>query len=210
MRGKGSARLGLGLLALAIVFSTTVAHAATVTFSGISATDGNDAAGFDVSATAAVGNTLNLGVLPFSITSAGGLPVTMSDALLLTVTAPAGWKIASLTYAESGTYDASGGFVAATTQMLVNGAGPAPGGTTHFGSFGGWGPLGQMVDLSAGTVTNATVSISNQLFAANVATVSKSSATLVAALVAVPVPPAFWMMGGALVALAAVRRRVAQ
>ena len=67
-----------------------------------------------------------------------------------------------------------------------------------------------MVDLSAGTVTNATVSISNQLFAANVATVSKSSATLVAALVAVPVPPAFWMMGGALVALAAVRRRVAQ
>ena len=199
------------LVAGALFFTAgTAAQAATVTYSGISSTDNNNLIGFDTSATAAnVGdpNTLDIGVLPFTLTTLGA-GVAMSDTLLVTVTAPLGFRLLSLSFQESGSYNATNGVIAATTQMLANNAGPPPGGQVFFSSLGNWGPLSEAIDLSGSVVTVANMSISNQLFATGSgASVFKSEAALVAQIAPIPLPPAAWMLGSALVGLVAVGRR---
>ena len=199
--------LATSLAVLAVFFVAQVSYAATVTFSDITATDGDDAVGFDVSATAVSGgdpNTLDLGVDPFSISAA--TTAIMSDTLRVTVTAPVGYVITGLSYSEAGSWDATSGFAAATVQLLANGDGPSPGGVAGFATTGAWGPIGQDVDLGAG-VSEVMVSINNDLFAAGGASISKSAGSLTATVSAIPLPPAVWMMGAAIAALVSVGRR---
>ncbi|MCB1860474.1 MAG: hypothetical protein KDI47_01920 [Gammaproteobacteria bacterium] len=189
----------------------SVAQAATVSFMDIRTTDGNDATGFDVSASATEqtgDTTLTLGILPFSI-SAGGGTALMSDTLLMKVVVnEPGWRITSLTYTESGEFSAQTGFVAATIQMLANQQGPPAGPFYSANMFGSWG-IGQ--NLAFGTiVTEVDVSLSNQLFAGGVAQIWKTAGKLevgLEAIEAVPVPAAVWLFGSALVGFLAFSRR---
>lgn len=192
-----------GTLAAAALFCLSVAaQAATVTFSNISATDGNDSAGFSVAGTSAAGNDLMIDVTPFSIS---GFQV-MIDTFEVTVTAPTGYWITGLAFKESGEYNATDGAIAASVQMLANGTGPMPGSQFFSASSGGWGPLGQAIDLTGQQLTSVQVSIMNSLFAAN-ASVNKTSAILTATVAPIPLPAAVWMLGTSLASLLVVTGR---
>ena len=201
---------GFLAIALCLAFASST-NAMEVTFSDIANTDGNDASGYDTTATMANlldGNVLDIGVLPYSISNANA--ASMVDTLTVTVTAPAGFEITTVRYTESGLYNASNGFAAATIQLLANTAefgqdGAAPGSMAFFNSNGGWGPLNQEIVFDAG-VSSADVSIQNTLFVGN-ADISKTGASLTVELQAVPLPPAIWMLGSAIFGLIAVRRR---
>ncbi|MEQ8232413.1 MAG: hypothetical protein RLW61_10510 [Gammaproteobacteria bacterium] len=197
-----------GTLAAAALFClSTAAQAMTVTYSDIKATDGTDSLGFSVAGTSVNGgdpNILDVDVTPFTLSSGGAS--AMSDTLIVTITAASGYYIEAIEFAESGDYDASNGFAAATVQMLAGGAGSEPGGQAYFNSAGSWGPLSQMLDISSLKLTSVTVSVSNQLFVGN-ASIEKTSAQLAASVAPIPLPAAVWMLGTSLASLLVVTGR---
>ncbi|MEQ8660799.1 MAG: hypothetical protein RLW62_08280 [Gammaproteobacteria bacterium] len=195
------------LAAAALFCLSAAAQAMTVTYSAIGATDGSDATGFSVAGTSVNGgdpNLLDIGVTPFSLDSATAS--VMSDTLLVTITAAAGYYLETIQFSESGEYDASNGVAAATVQMLAGNVGPQPGGQVFFNNAGAWGPLSQTIDLTGMQLTSVNVSISNQLFVGNAA-IQKTSAQLASTVAPLPLPAAVWMLGTSLASLLVVTGR---
>jgi hypothetical protein len=203
------------LLLLAGAMSIT--QAAPVAFTNISTTDGNDALGFSAVGTLANvdpgSNDLDLDITGYDI-DGGATGTLLSDTLLVTVTAAPGEILRTITYSESGVYVAPASFVGASIQLLVNGSGPAPASFFTSNSSGGWGgngaPVSQTIDVSVFNLTSAIVSISNQLIASPGGSILKDFSQLsidTQAAAVVPLPPAMWLMGAAVVALVSVGRR---
>jgi hypothetical protein len=205
MNTQGMTTIKYGLVGLALSLSAVAVQAAPVTYTNISATDLDEMAGFNVAGTVDGG----LGSLSIDVSNSliNGFDVK-SDTLVVTVNAAPGEILKTITYSETGGYSAETGFVAATIQLLVNGAGPTPGTfMTGNNSSLSFGNLSKTVDVSALNLTSAVVSISNQLFATPTASIWKDSAQLSADTQVVPLPPAMWLMGAAMAALVSVGRR---
>jgi len=131
------------------------------------------------------------------------------------ITAPTGMVITKLTYVESGVGTIAGtdaiGAIAESVQLIANGTPLSPLGAAAFGGPGSyvWGPLTQTFDFGAG-VAEVDFAVINTLFAfalTGSATNEKLGASIEATLAPIPLPPAAWMLGSALVGLVTVGRR---
>jgi hypothetical protein len=194
-------KLAKGTLAAGTLFCLSMAaQAASVTYSAISSTDGDDLSGFSVAGTTASGDTLNIDVSPF-VTNAGA----MTDTITFTVTADPGHYITGLSYAEEGVYMAAAGAAGAVVQLLANNSGPMAGTATYAFGDGNW-TLSQMVDLTGQNLTSVSVSVLNVLWAAGAA-IDKQSASLTATVAPIPLPAAVWMLGTSLASLLVVTGR---
>ncbi len=201
------------VMGLTLLGAGMAAQAATVTFSNI--LDGNlDPSLFDVSATVASGNTLTIGVNNFQ--ADGGSTATLSalDTLSFQVTAPTGFMIKKVTYTENGSGETTGGVAFATGSITADGTPKnflmqlfLPNTSESIWSIGG------SVDIA--DKTSIIVSIVNSLSAVSfggltdIAQIAKTGASIDVEIAPIPLPPAVWMLGSALVGLATIRRRVA-
>lgn len=179
------------LLALAATTTFDVS-AAEVTFGSY---DDSHSAGpqdtrelFDIDASIASGNHLDIGIADFN--AAGDAMVVALDTLSFLVTAPDGFVITSLTYNEAGqrSIDGSGGATVATGSVVANGMtndlGLVMG--TEPSSSSGWA-LDTAFDFGSG-VDSVMVSITNSLFAAGGGAIAKTLAGVDVSLAAAPVP----------------------
>ncbi|HMM75825.1 MAG TPA: VPLPA-CTERM sorting domain-containing protein [Gammaproteobacteria bacterium] len=198
----------LGAVALAAI--TFGANAATVTFSNLA--DGNGAPSFfDIGTTTISGNQITIGINNFKADGASQVTVSALDTFSFTVTAPTGFKITKITYTESGKGETTNGFAAATGSITADGT-PKNFLTQLFipnTSESDWSITGS-VDVA--NKDSIAVSIVNSLFAAaflptDLAYVEKTGASISVDIAPVPVPPAVWMLGSAIVGLATVGRR---
>ncbi len=202
----------LGAVALAAI--TVGANAATVTFFDLSDSDPGN---YDVGTTLATGNVLTLGLDNFTAAAPGtfqSIPVPFSnafDTISFKIQAPTGFKITKLSYTESGTYNNDDGtFTYATGSWFVDGATQSLGIFFQGGADGNWTLSKDRAISGAGDLIS--VSITNNLFAIaplGASSISKTAASLTVELAPVPVPPAVWMLGSAIVGLATVGRRKA-
>jgi len=201
------ARLALGA---ALFGAASFATAATVTFDDIGDADGLPAL-FNPAASVPSGNTLDLGVSDFAASAASGLFAQATDTMTFTINAPAGYKITSISYSEGGDGDASGGGVSfAVASVVVNGQAMEPISRVFAGGSGGWDASTSM--SFSDVVTSAAMSVTNTLAAfggAGSASISKTFANVTAEIAPIPVPPAVWMLGSAIIGLATVGRRKA-
>lgn len=198
----------LGAVALAAI--TFGANAATVTFSNLA--DGNGAPSFfDIGTTTISGNQITIGINNFKADGASQVTVSALDTFSFTVTAPTGFKIAKITYTESGKGETTNGFAAATGSITADGT-PKNFLTQLFipnTSESDWSITGSVNIANKDSIA---VSIVNSLFAAaflptDLAYVEKTGASISVDIAPVPVPPAVWMLGSAIVGLATVGRR---
>ena len=196
------------LLCTAALAATSAAQAATVTFSNFA--DGNNAAlYFDIATTSQTGNTLTLGLNNFT---ANGLNVSALDTLSFLVTAPTGFQITRISYSENGTGQTTNGVALATGSMTADGT-PKNFLTQMFTPNTGASNWSISGSIDIANKDSIAVSIVNSLFAVtfgginDIATVSKTGATIEVEVAPVPLPPAMWMLGSALVGLATVGRR---
>ncbi len=192
--------------------TSLAAQASTVTFSNMA--DGNNAAlYFDIATTTISGNTITLGINNF--TADGALPTSLSalDTFSFLVTAPTGFMITKVTYTESGTGQTTGGVALATGSITADGT-PKNFLTQLFTPNTGlsnWS-IGGAVDIA--DKDSIAVSIVNSLFAVSfdptqVSTISKTGASISIEVAPIPLPPAVWMLGSAIVGLVTVGRRKA-
>lgn len=198
----------LGAVALAAI--TFGANAATVTFSNLA--DGNGAPSFfDIGTTTISGNQITIGINNFKADGASQVTVSALDTFSFTVTAPTGFKITKITYTESGKGETTNGFAAATGSITADGT-PKNFLTQLFipnTSESDWSITGSVNIADKDSIA---VSIVNSLFAAaflptDLAYVEKTGASISVDIAPVPVPPAVWMLGSAIVGLATVGRR---
>lgn len=198
----------LGAVALAAI--TFGANAATVTFSNLA--DGNGAPSFfDIGTTTISGNQITIGINNFKADGASQVTVSALDTFSFTVTAPTGFKITKITYTESGKGETTNGFAAATGSITADGT-PKNFLTQLFipnTSESDWSITGS---VNVANKDSIAVSIVNSLFAAaflptDLAYVEKTGASISVDIAPVPVPPAVWMLGSAIVGLATVGRR---
>ena len=111
------------LLVLALTFAVSSAHASThVEVSGVS--DGNGlpslfTGGFMQAG--AQGEVITLGLSDFMADGSSALTQFAVDTLFMTLTAPTGFVISSITYSETGSGNTNEGFAAATGSMVVDG-----------------------------------------------------------------------------------------
>lgn len=198
----------LGAVALAAI--TFGANAATVTFSNLA--DGNGAPSFfDIGTTTISGNQITIGINNFKADGASQVTVSALDTFSFTVTAPTGFKITKITYTESGKGETTNGVAAATGSITADGT-PKNFLTQLFipnTSESDWSITGS---VNVANKDSIAVSIVNSLFAAaflptDLAYVEKTGASISVDIAPVPVPPAVWMLGSAIVGLATVGRR---
>ena len=207
-------------LVLAFALSATSAQAATVTLSGV--IDGNGSPLlFDPAANVQSGTfgeiiTLGLNNFTAEVHSLAPPPfATAIDTLFMTITAPTGFAINLITYTEAGTGDTVDGFASATGSMVVDGT-PVNFLTQNFGPLtsSGWSILPTALVIA--NKSSIDISITNSLVAfvfagsgTPDAEIHKTSdgSILTVGLTAIPLPPALLLMGTAIVALAAVKRR---
>jgi hypothetical protein len=203
-----SAIAGVAMLA----GSTVAAQAATVTFSNLA--DGNNAAQFfDIGTTMIAGNSITIGINGFTANGASNLTLSALDTFSFLVTAPTGYKITKVTYSESGNGETTGGVAMATGSITADGI-PKNFLTQLFMPNTGlsdWS-IGGSVDIA--NKDSVAVSIVNSLFAVafgpgQVATISKTGASISVDVAPIPLPPAVWMLGSAIVGLVTVGRRKA-
>lgn len=209
MNQKFRRRAALPVAAVVALLGTTAAQAATVSFSNFA--DGNGAASFfDIGTTTATGNTLTIGLSDF--TADGSSPLTMSalDTLSFVVTAPTGFTITRVSYTESGSGATTNGVALATGSLTADGV-PRNFLTQLFlpNNSGDWSISGN-IDIA--NKDSIAVTLVNSLFAvaltdSDIAYVTKTGATVSVDVAPVPLPPALWMLGSALVGLATVGRR---
>ena len=175
--------------------------------------------------TSAVGNitTFTIGLAPSGFAAVAGttdvVPVDVgstSETISFNLVAAAGQKIVSISYTETGQATLDSGTVAIATggvtanlhsQNFPSVIFAAP--TTDFG----WTLGPAAFDFSALSLTTVPVTITNHLSAiafgpsgADVS-ISKNAPTLIVETAPIPLPPAVWMLGSALVGLVTVRRR---
>lgn len=198
--------------ALALVGATSGASAATVSFFDL--TD-SDPGNYDIGTTTASGNVLTLGVTNFVASAPGtvlGIPVPFAnafDTISFKIQAPVGYYITKLSYAESGTYNNDDPtFTYATGSWVVDGTSQSLGIFFQGGADGQWSLSKDR--MIAGMADLISVSITNNLFAVaptGAASIAKTAASLTVEIAPIPVPPAVWMLGSAIVGLATVGRR---
>jgi len=192
-----------------LLFAVTGVQAASVTFSNIVDGDGLPQF-FDVGETSASGNMLTIGLNNFKADGATG-PNSALDTLSFTVTAPVGYWITKVTYAEGGDGQTTDGMAIASGSITADGT-PKNFNTQFFGpnSNGGWSTTG-WVDID--DATEIQVSIFNSLFAAifedgETAWVKKTLASVEVEIAPVPIPSTLLLLGGGLAGLFCLRRRV--
>ncbi len=157
------------------------------------------------------GEVITLGLLNFMADGSSAISQFAVDTLFMTITAPTGFVINSITYSETGEGNVNDGFAAATGSMVVDGM--AKNFLTQL-FLPGDGANGWSITPATVAIANKEsidMSISNSLlaflFGAGPATIQKNSATITVGLTAIPLPPAIWLMGAAVAALVSVRRR---
>ncbi len=196
-------KLAKGTLAAGTLFCLSMAaQAASVTYSAIGTTDGDDGSGFSAAGTVQVDDSLVIDVSNFALGGSGAI----TDTITFTVTADPGQYITGLFYSESGNYLAQAGTTGAIVQLLANNTGPVAGTSVNSGLDGAWGPLGQSIDLTGQMLTSVNVSILNVLWASNAA-INKTEASLTATVAPIPLPAAVWMLGTSLASLLVVTGR---
>jgi len=199
------------LLCTAALAATSAAQAATVTFSNLA--DGNNSAlFFDLGTTSQSGNTLTLGLNNFTANGQSTLSLSALDTLSFLVTAPAGFHITRISYTENGTGQTTNGVALATGSLTADGI-PKNFLTQMFTPNTGASNWSISGSIDIANKDSIAVSIVNSLFAvtfggiSDIATVSKTGASIEVQVAPVPLPPAVWMLGSALVGLATVGRR---
>ncbi|MGD9604411.1 MAG: VPLPA-CTERM sorting domain-containing protein [Gammaproteobacteria bacterium] len=145
-----------------------------------------------------------------------------NDTLSFTIQVGPGEVIKEVIFREAGEVNiVGGGFYTAVGEITVNGVSKTAGnafgfvgvtGNTTFDFDNGAG--GQLFDFSASAgLTSANVTLTNILSAfalpglENSATITKTTAQLLVVTQPIPLPPAAWMLGSALVGLVTVGRR---
>jgi len=191
--------------------SSFAANAATVTFSNFA--DGNNASSFfDIGTTTVSGNDISIGINNFKADGTSQLTLSALDTFSFLITAPTGFKITKVSYTESGTGATTNGVALATGSITADGT-PKNFLTQLFlpnTSLSNWSISGS-VDIA--NKDSVAVSIVNSLFATtfggigDIANVAKTAASISVEVAPIPVPPAVWMLGSALVGLATVGRR---
>ncbi len=198
------------LLCSTAMAMASTAQAATVSFTNLA--DGNGAAlYFDVGTTSASGNTLNIGLSNFTANGQSQLSLSALDTLSFLVTAPTGFHITSISYTESGTGATTNGFALATGSLTADGI-PKNFLTQMFTPNTGASSWSISGSIDIANKDAIAVSIVNSLFAVaftslDTAFISKTGASISVEIAPVPLPPAVWMLGSALVGLATVGRR---
>lgn len=187
------------------------ASADVVTFSDIN--DSNNASGteprefWDIATTAPTGDkTLGIGVLDFF---ADGGTIFAFDTLSVTITADPGYVITKITYMESGNRTVNaGGTAIYTGSATANGlANPLGQNIFPAGSNGFWSAGAEFDYQIADAISSVFFDVTNVLIATGDAVISKGAASITVETAPVPLPPALWMLGSALVGLFAVRRK---
>lgn len=211
-----------GLLAAAALFGVTAltgAQAANVTFSDI-----NDAVNappapnelFDASATAPDGGDANKLVIAldnFKADGANANTISALDTISFMITAPLNYVITKVTYEESGsrTMTGTGGVTVASGNWVVGGDASDLGLHVFTSGSGNWA-LDSFFEFSVGdNVTELPVSITNSLlaFGGTSSIIEKTAASVAVELAFVPIPPAVFLLGSALLGLVVVGRREA-
>ncbi|MEM7468567.1 MAG: VPLPA-CTERM sorting domain-containing protein [Pseudomonadota bacterium] len=210
-------RVALGALLLA----TSSAHAAVATLDNINSSDGG-ATLFDPGTTsiAATGdplvNMVTIGLMDFEAsTDDVASPSTALDTIFMTVNAPDGYLITGINYFESGSYTVTGGVVGADGSIVVGGVSTDLGSPTVVADAVGtaMGTFMYPVSVDIDPTDSVDISATNSLFAVVFgspgasASIVKDVAYFEVELTAIPLPPAVWMLGSALVGLVAVRRK---
>ncbi len=195
-----------GLVVGGIVLAAP-AGAATVTFSDFSDAVSGPPDLFKISTTAPDGGNPNILVIGLEDFKAGGSVIVAFDTLSLSITAPNGYRITSVIYAETGDGDSTGGGTAiATGSITANGMTNSLASIVFSsGAVGPWG-LGTSFDFSGGLVEEVTVTISNALFAVDGADIEKTMASLEVTITLIPLPASVVLLSTALIGLAMIRR----
>ena len=214
----------LGALLLAVASTSALAALATVSNEN-SSDGGNSLFNPDTTAISTTGdpniNRVDIGLLDFfAMTDDVLAPSNALDTIFMTVTAPTGYVITSINYFERGTYDVTDGIVIADGSLVVGGDStdlgnptiivPGVGGNANGNfSFGFSSPVSiavpglEEVDISA---TNSLIAVA---FGNSLANITKTEAFFEVELAPIPLPPALWMLGSAILGLVAVRRKQA-
>ena len=220
---KNQATLTKLAISTVLLAGSTAASAAFVTFSNI---NDSDPGGFGAALIA--GNSLQIDVSGFNATAVGtddDIDLNpIFDTLSFKVTAPTGMFIESFNYHEhlkAINVIGPGGIakIKATGSLVLNGDSFSLGTFSLSGAtFLGGTPFvlgNENSILLPGSVTELTVSITNSILAvalgdgttANVAKGQFGDEVFSVNLAPIPLPPAAWMLGSALVGLVAVGRR---
>ena len=183
------------------------AGAATVTFSDFSDAVSGPPDLFEISTTVPDGGNPNILVIGLDEFMAGGSVISAFDTLSLRITAPTGYRITSVIYAETGDGDSTGGGTAIATGSIT-----ANGMTNSLASIifsssavGPWG-LGTSFDFSGELVEEVIVTISNVLVAVDGADIVKTMAGLEVTITLIPLPASVVLLSTALIGLAMIRR----
>ncbi len=156
-----------------------------------------------------------LGLDGFSASSAALTePGSRLDTSSMIITPDAGYRITSVRYVEEGNWSVNNGIVIGDGSLVVNGIGADLGSTFVVAQTGSAsGDFGFDITIGGLTAEVVDVSATNSLTAAVIAAASssaeinKTSAYMEVELAPIPIPPAVWMLGSALVGLATVRRK---
>ncbi len=210
MTRKRNQKVAQGLVVIALTLLMTSAQAAGVIVSNILDDGFPTLFTGSVSQTGTSDEMIALGLNNFR--ADGGSIVTQSavDTLFMTITAPAGFFITSITYEEKGTGLTGDGFAAATGSMVVDGT-PVNFLSQIFGpnTSSSWtiSPMATPVANKLSIDMSITNSLVAFVFDAGPAIIEKTEASVMVGLTAIPIPPAIWMMGAAVAALVTVARR---
>jgi len=190
-----------------------VVQAATVDFTNIMDGDGQPRL-FDAANTApdpTDGNILIIGLNDFTADGASAVTSSAVDTMSMTINAPAGFFISSVSYTEGGTGITTNGVAAATGSIVVDNT-PTNFLTQLFQPNANSGWTITPVIAYGGNKSSINVSITNSLFAfafspTDTAEITKTSATLTVGIEPVPLPPAVWLFGSTLLGFVAFSRR---
>jgi len=200
-----------GLVAAGCLGLAANASAATVSFANFDDNDG-PTIGYDADATAAGAggsNVLDLVVSSFTADSSGTFGAIAFDQIAFDVMAPAGYYITGFSVFEEvdTNTESTGSVTGASLSIDVNGASYSLG----QGIFSGGSGTTTSIISNTGIIDipktmHLDVSIDNNLFAANGGVISKGASSIEFQVAPVPLPPAVWLLGSAILGLATIRR----
>ena len=203
----------ISTMALALVANSAVADVVTFTIiddsHNASAVDSREL--WDLGLTGPSGDkVLDIGVTDFFADgNLGGININAFDTITLSIATDPGYVVTKITYEEGGTRDVGvGGIALYTGSATANGQSNALGFNLFQGnSMGNWDTNAVFEYDIADGVSFVDFSVTNNLTAVGAALIAKGAASITVETALVPVPPALWMMGSALLGLVAVRRK---
>ena len=184
------------------------ASAFTVTFSKATDSDGV-AAFYDPANNSLIGlqgMNLALGTGADAFKTASATVGIAQDANDFTITCAGGCLITKVTLTEMGTGSSGvAGFAAGQGKLTADGTSQNTVLASYFG--GASGPFTIATSVAVASKSSIAVNVNNTLFSANGGSIEKLSSVIDVEVSAVPLPPAAWMLGSALVGLVTVGRR---